>query len=675
MLYIVKNDGGYLEIPISVGGLQEETKRIKEMGRIKTWVITTPPMRKNEYLNIKEYLEKPTFIGITGKILYPKQEKMLYIECKSKIINDIVLQDGLLYKLEFELQEAHGLYGGPLDITPIYSTIKFEILGNNNEGIKDAEIKIYGITKKTDVNGIAEFKNFYTLKRYNFNTQEWELNEEELSYTIEKEGTIQKIKDSLYVDQEYYNISLSIPTYEENVSMSVNSFKTIYEDMYYDIEFEVIDYETGNPISNAEVKVTSSPFIDIQKTKTGITDSNGKVIIERILIDKESGDYTVNHPDYYTIEGGIKPYGKDGELSKFISNTVNLYKEETVNSEGSPPLIDGSGISISNFGIEYIELLLTANLTIYDENNDIVEGAVINYTDSKGNDHIITTDINGQVTLENIRAEENHDIVINNNDVINNITLYYSEQEANDNDWVINDNIIILNNGTNYNFENSYNTNVKFDNLKIQGGYYIDFTDVNELDNWTSRYISDYEDWQIVEDNGNHYLKHTTTQNFRRLFSYDPLWKLQLKDSFGYKAIETVEILSKVKTTQDHGNQNRLYLRAGLNIDEPELNENINLNCDIKGIIYDKPCDIKFNTYDDNNNILDGVTVTLHLDYSQTIEEVSNSNGEVIFSGKNNGSLLINYVASRPGYEDAEGTITLQMDTEYFEEDVNLLEI
>lgn len=768
MLTIIRTEQDDIEVEIAQDGLREEFERIEEMGRLKTWRIQSASLTKEKYLTLKNELEKPGFLQVTGRFLHPDEEKVLYLKCRSEIVSLNQERDDLQYSIEFRLKDAEGLYGGAQDVSPKYSTLVFTMKDDNDDPIEGVDIEIYNITHTTDEDGVARFNNFYKLEEFNFSTGEWEQNEEELTYDIYGiENELNSWQDTIYIDeeQEEININLSINnitlldtegnevsntdikigeevklttdsngqtyfythsnetlsyvidtqetdnlwkfegefnltddyetsnTYErtlrynsqkEEMDVAFTDFGLEYELMYYDVKMTVMDYETDTAVENATVTIETTDEIDIAQTKSETTDSNGEAVIKDILLENETGKYKIEHSDYeYDFTGYITVPDGLGASDKTIETTKYIHDEE-------PFVIDYKGRPTEpiepqfDFGLEYEELTYSIDFTVYeydseatDDKGSLAEGAELTFVDHHGDTYNDTTDSNGEATLSGFRSDTSYRVEIDHNDEETVLLFNYSESYAKDNDWSLTREVILIKDDCDRTPIEPIEPEFEF-NLAYEGGYFIDFSDSNELDNWTSRYVTDHETWSIVDDTdavGDKLLKHETTQNLRRLFSYDPLWELWNDGQFGKKAWRDMEIVGKVMTTDDTGNQLRLYARAGYNMENFYPVDDIDLDLSLY-LKYKEQIDINFTVKDSaTDDLLEEATITLTLDYDYTKEKTTDSNGEASFSDEDSGTYDYEYEVTRSGYEDKTGTIEVSIDDTTINEEVLLDEI
>ena len=153
MLEIIKPPEDNMKVPIAEEGLTEEFQPIEEMGRLRSWRIQSAPLTKEEYIALKNELEKPGFLQVTGKFLHPNEEKMLYLKAKSEIISLNQERDNLQYSIEFRLKDAEGLYGGAQDVSPTYSTVVYTLKDNTGAPISGVDIEIYNIKERKEMQG------------------------------------------------------------------------------------------------------------------------------------------------------------------------------------------------------------------------------------------------------------------------------------------------------------------------------------------------------------------------------------------------------------------------------------------------------------------------------------------------------------------------------------------
>lgn len=130
----------------------------------------------------------------------------------------------------------------------------------------------------------------------------------------------------------------------EDIGFSSSLADLVYEDMRYDINLTVVDYDDGSSIEGAEVTLAG-------ETKT--TDSDGLVTYEKVGVVDSTFDYTVEHPDYETTEGWrITVYGDDS-IDKSISTQSYLHIEKLWDGK----VEESSSIDLPNFDIEYEEVV------------------------------------------------------------------------------------------------------------------------------------------------------------------------------------------------------------------------------------------------------------------------------------------------------------------------------
>jgi hypothetical protein len=1048
MLEIIRPPEDNMKVEIAEEGLTEEFKPIEEMGRLRSWRIQSAPLTKQEYIELKNELEKPGFLRVTGKFLHPNQEKVLYLKVKSEIISLNEERDDIHYSIEFRLKDAEGLYGGAQDVSPTHTTIVFELLDINKQPLSDVEIEIYNITRTTDENGKARFDNFYTLKEFNFATGQWEYNEQGLDYTImSKDGKTWEITRNVYIEQERYDITLTIDQLNESFNLDCD-FGLEYENMYSSINYTVEDYESrqildyevnlfdehqvilptlrelgftedengrlqeditieienyfgdnrvssddsfnivnaggltltlnkdnydfaelsisgqgswtmeaprlfpgcpappsspisastalafeeypeetswrtfnikmkedgvgdvslygiptypsslneylstdckywddvneeyvyysfsddsqscteqhyngkcvginykkqhtgygvydedagrryitginldqpitigkfngkvrnikvkkngtivgqwnaqspqpysryiepitgnlkaklskgtvdyfwvnwqeGDKVDNALIEAETAAPPDIAQQKSTTTDINGESTIPNMILDGELMEYTISKTgysdvshlmerksneffknkisntedfvlsntfdkfndyingtfggspteqeryDFYTnfreeLKAGTKDYRNDVAIP-FNTRLVKLFKDlifmyQIVDEFGknlptnryfssqdafvkkqSSDIFDIYGhqieepvsISVRFEGLEYQEMLIDVQFTVRDWDSNLVSGCNIYYTNHRNDYFEVTTNPSGQATLSDFRADENHTVYFEYNGEITQTIQMITAQEAGGAGWdFVTKDVVLLEGGSYPEYLDTASVSLDNFDMAYEGGFFIDFSRTNELDNWTSRYVSDFETWSIIDDvgaTGGKLLKHDTSQNIRRLFSFDPLWELWTDEQFGKRAWEDMEIVGKVKATVDTGNQNRLHVRSGYNIGDAFPTDVCNPNYLLVGLFYKTILNINFTVKDDlDSTLLEGATITLTLDYGETKQQTTDLNGEVSFLDEDSGTLTYDYEVTRPSYQTTTGTFTVDKETTTHNEEV-----
>lgn len=660
MLQIIRPGEEPVTIPIAENGLNEEFVPIEEMGRLRTWRVQTSPLLKEKYEEIIEVIEQPGFFDITGKLLYPDEEREFYLKSVIEILNINMLRNDMLYSIEFRVKDAEGLAGEPFEITPVYASITFTILDYNLDPAPDVDVEIYNIIQTTVENGTTTFQNFYKLKEWSFVEDDWVYNEDTLDFIVyEKDGFISHTSGSIFVEEEEQEATLAFPKEDTLLDASLD---LEYQEVLFDIEFTVYDWN-NNILEDVEVT-----GIDYEGNEiSDITDENGKVQLGQFRPDE---DYTFAFE--YNEEITKTGFNISTEEAEEFNFEVHEQDIKLIQNSSYREKEESSEIA-ADFNLEYEEMLIDINFIVSDWNNSLTENVKIYYTNHNDEYFEETTDSNGEAILTGFRADEEYTVFFeyNNDETITKQIV--AEQEAVDNNWEPVDRAVtLLENGSYREKEEKPEVNADFTDITYQSGLFVDFTDPDELDNWVERYNDDYQMWKVENDQ----LAHEATQNFRRFLHYLDFWDLRLDEQFGHRILEDMSVGAKVKTDLEDGNQNRLYVRAGMHIpDFDDVEDKCEIVADFESrlqMVYD----LEFHITDkDTEEALDGATVKIFLSFDREEEETSDENGIATFVDEDSGDSVIEYEVTRGGYYAETGEVEINRLQDKTIEEVEMEEI
>ena len=188
IIEIVQENEDNLQIPVAQDGIREDYTPIEEMGRVRSWVVQSAQIEREQKEKIEGVLEQPGTLYVLGKILHPNEEVELFLNSITEITDINYIRDDLMYEIEFRLQDADGLYGGPVDITPKYADVHFTFTDENDEPLEDLKVNMFGISHTTSSDGKAIFNNAVPIEYFSFSEGDWVSDEATYDYVFEYDG-------------------------------------------------------------------------------------------------------------------------------------------------------------------------------------------------------------------------------------------------------------------------------------------------------------------------------------------------------------------------------------------------------------------------------------------------------------------------------------------------------
>lgn len=278
---------------------------------------------------------------VIDKYLWNKDSKEFTIGDDSKLINDS--EYGVLFEVKFENKEVKGT---------VKANKKGEIVELKENGYKYQEIVLEGVKiglyandNITDGTGKVIYKKGDLVKEV----------------LTDKDGNI-KI-DNLHLGRYYLQ---EVETVGEHVlDKTKYGFELKYKDQYTEVieyttsiknhlatgklEFTKTDFSTSEPLPNTKIEIYTE---EDELIFTGVTDENGKIIIDRLpigkyyILEKEAPEgYEIN-PDKMFFE-----IREDGEIVKSVMKDNQIVEvPDTYISEGNQHLVIAIIFGIAGIG-------------------------------------------------------------------------------------------------------------------------------------------------------------------------------------------------------------------------------------------------------------------------------------------------------------------------------------